>query len=192
MPTQLAGVSVTVDGKPAYVSYVSQGQVNVLTPLDSKTGSVPVVVTSGSSVSESFNVEQAALAPAFALAGGTHYLASTHANGTYVGPISLGPGFSPATPGEEIVLYGFGFGLPSGPSLIAGSSMQTGNLPENPQVQIGGQTAQVDYAGLISPGLYQFNVVVPLTTANGDNAVNAVYNKAPISTLGYISVQGSH
>jgi uncharacterized protein (TIGR03437 family) len=160
----------------------------VLTPLDSKTGSVPIVVTSGSSVSESFNVEQAALAPAFALAGGTQYLASTHGNGTYVGPVSLGPGFSPAAPGEEIVLYGFGFGLPSGAPLVAGSSTQTGNLPEEPQVQIGGQTAQVDFAGLILPGLYQFNVVVPITAVNGDNTVTAVYNKVPISTLGYISV----
>jgi uncharacterized protein (TIGR03437 family) len=192
LPRQLAGVSVTVDGKPAYVYYVSRGQVNVLTPLDSKTGSVPIVVTSGSSVSESFNVELAALAPAFALAGGTRYLASTHGNGTYVGPVSLGPAFLPAAPGEEIVLYGFGFGLPGGASLVAGSSRQTGNLPENPQVQIGGQTAQVDFAGLISPGLYQFNVVVPPTAASGDNAITAVYNKVPISTLGYISVQGSH
>jgi uncharacterized protein (TIGR03437 family) len=192
MPTHLAGVSVTVDGKPAYVSYVSQGQINVLTPLDSKTGSVPIVVTSGSSVSEPFNVEQAALAPAFALAAGTKHLAATHAKGTYIGPVSLGPGFSPAAPGEEIVLYGFGFGLPGGASLVAGSSMQTGNLPEKPGVQIGGETAQVDFAGLILPGLYQFNVVVPLTAADGDNTVNASYNKVPISTPGYISVQSSH
>ena len=33
MPTQLAGVSVTVNGRPAYVYFVSPAQINVLTPL---------------------------------------------------------------------------------------------------------------------------------------------------------------
>src|SRR5262245_22066628 len=47
MPTQLGGVSVTVNGKAAFVSYISATQVNVLTPLDSTTGPVQIVVTSG-------------------------------------------------------------------------------------------------------------------------------------------------
>jgi uncharacterized protein (TIGR03437 family) len=192
MPTQLGGVSVTVDGQPAYIAYVSQGQINALTPLDSKIGTIPVVVTSGTSVSEVFDVDKVGLSPSFALAGGSTYLAATHGNGTYVGPTSLGASFTPAAPGEEIVLYGFGFGLPSGTPLVPGSSTQTGNLPFLPTIQIGGQAAKVVFAGLIIPGLYQFNVVIPPTAANGDNAVTAVYNKVAISTTGFVAVQSSN
>jgi len=42
MPTQLSGVSATVNGKAAFVYFASPAQVNVLTPLDSTTGPVQV------------------------------------------------------------------------------------------------------------------------------------------------------
>jgi uncharacterized protein (TIGR03437 family) len=45
-------------------------------------------------------------------------------------------------------------------------------------VTIGGATATVQFAGLIGPGLYQINVVVPSTAANGDNQVIATYSGA--------------
>lgn len=193
MPTQLNGVSVTVNGNPAYVYYISSGQIDVLTPLDNTIGTnIPVVVTNGTALSTALNVNEGALSPAFALSGGSKYLAATHASGTYVGSASEGAGFTPAAPGEEIVLYGFGFGLPSGGSLEAGSSTQSGTLPALPVIQIGGQPAQVDFAGLISPGLYQFNVVVPSTASIGDNPVTAVYNNVAISTAGFITVQDSN
>ena len=32
LPTQLGGVSVSIDGKPAYVYYISPTQINVLAP----------------------------------------------------------------------------------------------------------------------------------------------------------------
>jgi len=47
MPTVLDTVTVTVNGKPAYIYYVSGSQVNVLTPLDSSTGPVSVTVYNG-------------------------------------------------------------------------------------------------------------------------------------------------
>ena len=46
MPVQLDGVSVTVNGKSAFIYYVSLGQVNILTPPDSMSGPVQVVLTS--------------------------------------------------------------------------------------------------------------------------------------------------
>jgi uncharacterized protein (TIGR03437 family) len=190
MPTQLDGVSVTVNGVAAYVYYISSGQIDVLTSLSYVTGKVAVVVTNGSA-SNAFSVTEGPLSPAFALAGGGKYLAATHADGSYVGAASEGPGFTPAAAGEEIVLYGFGFGESVNGSLVAGSSTQSGTLQISTTVQIGGQPAQVAFAGLISPGLYQFNVVVPATAANGDNAVTAVYDGVAISTAGFVSVQGA-
>ena len=44
LPTTLDGVSVTMGGKPAYVYFISSGQLNVLAP-DLGSGPVPVTVT---------------------------------------------------------------------------------------------------------------------------------------------------
>jgi hypothetical protein len=43
LPTQLDGVSATVNGKPAYLYYISPSQVNILTPPDAIPGAVQVV-----------------------------------------------------------------------------------------------------------------------------------------------------
>src|ERR1019366_1032918 len=44
MPTSLDNVSATVNNKPAYIYFISPAQVNILTPLDSSVGTVPVQV----------------------------------------------------------------------------------------------------------------------------------------------------
>src|SRR5690242_4870581 len=44
-PISLGGVTVTVGDKPAYVRYVSPGQVNVEVPDSAPTGTSPLVVT---------------------------------------------------------------------------------------------------------------------------------------------------
>ena len=33
----------------------------------------------------------------------------------------------------------------------------------------------MQFAGLVSPGLYEFNVVVPLSAPSGDNAITATF-----------------
>jgi uncharacterized protein (TIGR03437 family) len=186
MPTELNGVSVKVNGRPAYVYYISDTQINVLTPLDGTQGQVSVVVTNGMITSAAFSTVMGTVAPSFLLSGATKYIAATHAIGSLVGPASLsvpGYSFSPARPGETVVLYGVGFGLPSG-SLAEGSSSQLGTLPTPPIIQIGGAAAAVQFAGIISPGLYQFNVVIPDSATNGDNTVTATYggSTTPVGT----------
>jgi len=54
---------------------------------------------------------------------------------------------------------------------------------------IGNIQAEVQYAGLISPGLYQFNVVVPANAAPGDNAISASYNGVTTQPGVLINVQ---
>jgi uncharacterized protein (TIGR03437 family) len=41
---------------------------------------------------------------------------------------------------------------------------------------IGGVAAEVTFAGLIGPGEFQFNVVVPAGLPDGDQVVTATYN----------------
>ena len=70
----------------------------------------------------------------------TSYVAATHANGSLLGPTYMSaPGFpfTPAKPGETIVLYGSGFGITLG-SLTEGAATQSGALPNLPAVTIGG------------------------------------------------------
>jgi uncharacterized protein (TIGR03437 family) len=180
MPTQLSGVSVIVNGRPAYVYYVSSNQINVLTPLDDTSGPVSIVVTVGALSSAPFVKTMRSSAPSFLLYGGTKYVAAIHVSGSLLGPTSMsvpGTPFTPAQPGETVVLYGAGFGLPDA-ILTEGSATQFGALPALPAIQIGGTAAVVRFAGVVSPGLYQFNVVVPATTANGDNSVTANYGGA--------------
>jgi uncharacterized protein (TIGR03437 family) len=62
-------------------------------------------------------------------------------------------------------------------------------LPVLPLVQIGTTAATVQSANLISPGLYQFNVVVPLTATNGDNTLTAQYDGQSTQTGVVITVQ---
>jgi uncharacterized protein (TIGR03437 family) len=176
LPTQLDGVSVTVNGKSAYVSYISPTQVNILTPPDAVQGTVAVQLTSGGVPAAPFTVAAQTTSPTFFLIGGP-YVAAEHANGSYLGPPSLYPGVTtPAKPGEIVVLYGNGFGATTVP-VVSGSLMQSGTLPGALTVTIGGAPAQVQYAGLGAfPGEYQFNVMVPASAADGDNPVVATYN----------------
>jgi uncharacterized protein (TIGR03437 family) len=176
MPAALDGVSVTMNGENAYVSYISPTQVNILTPPDLAAGLAQVEVTANGQTSVPFPIQAQTCSPAFAAFNGGSYVAAQHADWSIIGPATLYPGLStPAQPGEEVVLYANGFGGTLSP-VAKGSVLQSGNLPVFPDVQIGGVSAEVKFAGLISPGLYQFNVIVPLSTPSGDNTLTARYD----------------
>lgn len=185
LPTQLDNIGVTVNGKPAYVYYISPAQINILTPPDAMTGAVPVVVTNNGTPSASFIAQAQAVSPSLFVFGGGPYVAATHADGSLLGPASLYPGSTtPARPDEVIVLYANGFGPTSTP-VAAGSLTQSGTLSPLPVIRIGGLNAAVQFAGLISPGLFQFNVVIPSSIADGDQAISVSYSSSttPSGTL---------
>jgi uncharacterized protein (TIGR03437 family) len=189
MPTQLGGVSVTVNGKPAYVHYVSATQVNALPPIDAVLGPVEIVVTHGGQSTASYIVNKVPVAPSFPLVGG-NYIVSQHTDYTLVGPPALSSSgylFTPAKRGETIILYAFGFGLPT-TTLVNGSSTQTGPLPVLPTIYIGGSPAMVQFAGVIAPGLYQINVTIPSTAQPGDNQLSCHYNGAT-APIGWITIE---
>src|ERR1039457_1948379 len=60
---QLDQVSVTMDGKPAFVYFISPTQVNVLSPADAAVGPVPVQVTYAGKTSNVLNGTEAAFSP---------------------------------------------------------------------------------------------------------------------------------
>jgi uncharacterized protein (TIGR03437 family) len=73
MPTTLNGISVTIDGTPAYIYYFcsaatssvcSQDQINVLSPLDTALGTVQVAVTNNGVSTPAFSATMRAIVPA--------------------------------------------------------------------------------------------------------------------------------
>jgi uncharacterized protein (TIGR03437 family) len=189
MPTALDGVSVTMNGENAYVYYISPTQLNILTPPDLASGTVQVQVAVGGQTSASFTVQTQANSLAFFVFNGGPYVVGGHLNGSIVGPTTLFPGAStPAQAGEEVVLYANGFGPTSSP-IAKGSSIQAGTLTPTPVIQIGGTPATVKFAGLVSPGLYQFNVIVPSTASSGDNPLTVMYKGQSTQTGVLLTVQ---
>jgi uncharacterized protein (TIGR03437 family) len=84
--------------------------------------------------------------------------------------------------GETVILYANGFGATT-PPVVKGALTQSGILPTLPTVQIGPFVANVRFAGLISPGLYQFNVDIPPSTPSGDNAILSGIGGIPAPTV---------
>jgi uncharacterized protein (TIGR03437 family) len=173
MPVKLHGVNVTVNGKAAYIYYISPTQVNILTPPDTIQGPVTVQLANNVNFSPAYTVQEQTLSPSFFEFNGGPYVAATHVGGALLGPPSLYAGLTtPAKPGETVVLYANGFGQTSVP-VVAGSSTQSGSLSPLPVITIGGIKATVQFAGLVAPGEFQFNVVVPSNAPSGDNAITA-------------------
>ncbi len=194
-PTTLAGASVTIDGVPAYLSYVSPNQINVQAPDDSFIGrsvSVKVTTPNGSSTT---SVTLSKFGPSLCLFGNQYVAAEiptpsgsgTYGGGTYdlAGPAGF---FSfktrPVKPGETLELYGVGFG-PTDPPVPAGRLVTAAAPTTYPvTVTIGGEPAQVVFSGIVLAGLYQINVVVPRVPA-GDQPIQAAVGgvNAPLALV---------
>ncbi len=177
LPTKLDGVSVTINGKPAVVYYISATQLNVLAPDDNAVGPVTVLVSNDNGVSNAVQATLAAFAPGFFTFDPQdgRYAAAQHADYSLLGPADLYGGaavLTPAQPGEVILLYASGFG-PTDPPVPAGqefhgAAFATGDI----SITIGGKPADIQFKGVVSNGLYQFNITVP-ELADGDHAIGA-------------------
>jgi len=77
LPTQLAGTSVTVNGKAAYIYSVSPTQINAIAPDDGTVGIVPVVVTVNGTAGTKASVALNSISPALFLRP-QNYVVATH------------------------------------------------------------------------------------------------------------------
>ena len=171
LPLSLDGVSVTVDGKQAAVSYISPGQINAQCPDVLATGTsktVSVQVVSQGHASNALTTNVLPVAPAlFAVqspvSSGIRYAAAVHSDGALVGqPGDWGlPSTRPAVGGEVISVFGTGFG-PSIPPIPAGTMPTMAEpLAGSVEITMGNDPVPVKYAGIVGPGLVQLNFVVP-------------------------------
>lgn len=181
LPTALDGVSVTINGKPAAVSFISPTQVNVIAPEDSAAGAVDVQVTTPKGKSYPGSAIRLNASPAFFrfTDSGAAYAAAVHTSGALVAQTaSLG---SPAAAGEVISIYGTGFGATNPPTPSDTVSIAANALAKPVTVTIGGVNATVVWAGMTAPGLVQMNVRIPAGLAPGDQPLAA--NVAGFQTL---------
>jgi uncharacterized protein (TIGR03437 family) len=195
LPVELDGVRVTVNGKAAYPAYVSPGQINALAPDDDFEGEVDVRVRNTFGESPAMKAVKRVLAPAFFTyrAGGTTFVAARATDGTLIGPESALPGVTsrPARPGEVISLYATGCG-PTNPAVPSDSLVAAPSpLMQLPTIQIGEDTAVVEYAGLVSPGLCQINVAIPNPmTVTGDVSVTLSFDDTGGLNEPLLSIRG--
>jgi uncharacterized protein (TIGR03437 family) len=178
LPTSLEGTRVTVNGKPAAIAYISPTQINALAPDDDSTGNVNVVVTTAAGESAPIATTVQRFAPALFQfdPASRRYAAAVFADGSYVGPAGLfgaGVNTRPVKAGDVIQLFGTGFG-PTDPAVPANRVFSgTARLTNNLTVTVGGVPATVQFAGIVTTGLYQINIVIPAGLTAGDQPVIA-------------------
>jgi uncharacterized protein (TIGR03437 family) len=191
LPTRLDGVSVTINGRAAYVYFISPGQLNVLAPDDPTEGAVEVRVTNSRGTSTA-QAQKRRAAPALFVFDpeGRRYAAAVHSDGTFAGRRGLFAGVTlrPVRAGDIVSFFGTGFGAAEGSpdsGVVLGSVAQLlGSL----SVRISGRPAQTTFAGLVSNGLVQINVVIP-AGLTGDAAVEMTIDGVPTQTGVFITAQ---
>jgi uncharacterized protein (TIGR03437 family) len=192
LPMSLDGVKVNVGGKPAYIYYVSAGQINAVVP-DIPAGPTTVTVTNSVGTTSAFAATASLFGPAFFPWPG-NYAAATHSDYSYAvknGTFSVQT--VPAKPGETIVLWGMGFG-PTNPAAPVGVAVPYPPLypaSNTVSVTIGGVTVP-EVTAVLAPGgaaEYQLAVQIPASLADGDYPIVGTVNgvSSPSTTL--ITVQ---
>jgi uncharacterized protein (TIGR03437 family) len=192
LPSSLDGVSVSVGGQPAYISYISPTQINALAP-NVGTGTASVTVTNSSGTSAAVAAVSQMVQPAF-FQWGTYAVATRQdfspavKNGALSGLASV-----PAKPGEVIVLWGTGFGSTSPPAPV-GTEVPLGPTyyTASAVTVTVGSTAATVYGTALSPGyagLYQVGIQIPTSLANGDYPVVATVSGQRSPSVTLITVQ---
>jgi uncharacterized protein (TIGR03437 family) len=201
-PLRLSGTSVTINGKPAYVYFVSPTQIDVQAPDDTARGTVQVVVQTPSGSATS-TVTLGDFGPSFSLLDTSHVAgiiirndhSGTQAGGVYdiLGPKGSPLGYVtvPAKAGDTVELFGIGFG-PTNPAVPAGHPFSgAANIPpsSNLAVFINGTPVTPFFAGMTLAGLFQFNITIPPGLGTGDVPLTAQVGGVQTPTGVVISLQ---
>jgi uncharacterized protein (TIGR03437 family) len=177
LPTSLSGTSVTFDGVPASLFYVSGGYIAAQAPTGLTPGAnTSIKVTTPTGSTNTVSVAVTATNPGIFTVdvGGSGQAKALNQDGTQNGDGTIFTTDKPAPRGSVISLFASGLGALT-PPIPAGTPAPTNPLSTVPNVtaSIGNQPATVLFAGA-APGLigvYQVNVQVPAAVPSGTNRV---------------------
>ena len=195
----LAGVRVLFSGNPGTPLYVSSNQVNVIVPWEingflstnlvvefNGVQSAPIPLAVQNQAPGLFTVNQA----------GTAQLSAINQNNTYNGV--SGSGIQPAPQGSVISVYGTGGGQTTPPGVTGSitplprSPADLLNLTARATATIGGQTAQVQFAGAaptLVTGVFQMNILVPTGVTGSNVPLTVSINGVSTTQVTTIAVQ---
>jgi uncharacterized protein (TIGR03437 family) len=186
-PTTLAGTTVTINNKNAYLYFIAPSQIDVQAPDDTATGTVPVVVTTPAGTANS-TVTLGQFGPAFCVIGGKYVAgiilrsdgSGTQGGGTYdfIGPAGNSLGFTtvPVKSGDIVELFGVGFG-PTSPPIPAGTVLapgQYGTATSPVNMLINGVAVTPSFVGITEAGTFQINLTIPPALGTGDLTIVAL------------------
>lgn len=164
LTSSLGGASVSVNGVAAPVLYTNSGQINFQIPWETKPGSATVTVSNSGLASNTVNINVQAAAPGLFFQG-SHAIVQNS-------DFSLNGSSNPAKVGGTIIAYITGAGPVSDQPAdgVAAGSNPLSTDTSTMTATIGGQSAQVSFAGLAPGfvGLWQANIVVPSGLSQGD------------------------
>jgi uncharacterized protein (TIGR03437 family) len=175
LPVSLGGTTVSFNGAPAALLYVSPTQINALVPASVKAGPVQVIVQANGVNSAAFSTtaratQPAVYAPPNADGSGFYVTAALAGTATLIGNSTTDPRVArAANPGDTLDLYMIGLGATQDPSKFVTDKVFSGAFPVNAPVvaTVGGKPANVAFAGLTAPGLYLVRIVIPPDAAAG-------------------------
>jgi uncharacterized protein (TIGR03437 family) len=167
LPLALAGTTLTVNGIPAPLFFVSPTQINFVVPPAVDLGAATIVVSSPLGVYSLGNVEIAAAAPALFTADATGR-GDAAALATIDGANFQRQPFDVLLNGRPNILVLFGTGIRRTPAADPNDSNSGWGVAESVSVMIDGRAARVLYAGAQGSfaGLDQINVEMPPALAN--------------------------
>ncbi len=179
LPLELAGTVVTVDGIPAPLFYVSSGQINFAVPASVDLGPATIIVSNPMGSYALGVVEIVQSAPSIFTADATGN-GDAAAQATPDGINYQVPPFDVMVDGKPNILILYGTGIRHAAAANPGDD---NGVAESCSVTIGGQQAQVLYAGAqgFFTGLDQINVLFPSSLAgSGPRRVEVVLSVSGI------------
>jgi uncharacterized protein (TIGR03118 family) len=177
--TSLGGTTVTINGTPAPILYTQADQTNVIVPWGLTGTTASIVVTQGTTVSQTLQLPLAAAAPGLFTSSGAAL--AWNQDGT------LNSATNAAPAGSVLVLYATGLGQtdPAGQDGSKYSSLVLAETVAPVTATVGGKAATVIYAGSAPgeiAGVMQVEVVVPAGAGTG--SVPVVITAAGASSVG--------
>jgi len=198
-PTSLGGTTVLMNGIPAPLYAVTDGQINAQLPFEvfpsgQTSGSVIIIVQRGGQSSAVKSFQVVSLSPGiFSIAGTGLGLANAiNPDGALAAPSGAVPPYAshPAAPGGTIIVLATGLGATDNP-------IQTGQASSDalrrtttiPTVLVGGIPAQVVFSGLSPqfPAVNQLNIVLPVGVSAGA-AVPLQVSVGGFTTTGQLNI----